>query len=87
MKKSKIFSWLLSIITLLALAVVGSYFIFDLEQSLAFPLMFFLMGLQQLVYGFYDHPRRTPKQRHFSLGMGLVIIAFDLFIVIPTYLG
>lgn len=73
------------IISLVALLFTLAY-IFDLISAIvAFPIIFAILGLQQLIYGLYVISKENRSLRFFSVVAGLLFLLFDFFIVMPEY--
>lgn len=73
------------LISLVALLFTLAY-IFDLiSGKVAFPVIFAILGLQQLIYGLIIIGKENRNLRIFSVIAGVFFLIFDFFIVMPKY--
>ena len=75
---------LLVFVTLLALVFPILYLINYIEANIAFPVMFTLMGLQQLTKGLLSKQSQSP-QNYFVIS-GIIFMAIGIGVVLPYYL-
>ncbi|MCT4687117.1 hypothetical protein [Vallitalea sp.] len=55
------------------------------SEKVAFPIIFTLLGCQQLFNGLFIVSRDNKKSRLFTIIFGSLFIIFGIFIVFPTY--
>ncbi len=72
----------LSCITIL---IPIGYLLGIISAKVAYPMVFILLGCQQLFRGLFIEPAQNKKTKMFSIVVGIGIIIFGVFIVIPTY--
>lgn len=81
-KRKKIIYFLIS---LMALLFPIGYLLGRIEAKVAFPLIFGLLGCQQLFYGFFIVPRENKRMRLFSIIFGSFFLLFSALVVFPMY--
>lgn len=56
-----------------------------ISAKIAFPIIFTLLGCQQLFNGLFIVQKNSKTQRTYSIVFGILFIVFGIFIVMPTY--
>lgn len=82
MRKRKV---VIGIITVLGLLVPVLFLAKIIEAKIAFPIIFILLGCQQLYNGLFVVPKENKILRKTSLVLGVLFTIFGIFIVIPWY--
>lgn len=70
----------------IVLAVSIGFLVGALEAKTAFPIIFVLLGCQQIFHGFLMVPKAQTKLKKWSLIAGTFFLLFAVGVVIPSYL-
>ena len=73
------------VISILAILLPAGYLLRIISAEVAFPIMFTLLGCQQLFHGLFIASKENKYLRAFSIILGSLFIFFGLFIVLPSY--
>lgn len=73
------------LITIVALIFPIGFLLNVISAKVAFPMMYFLMGLQQVYHGLFMTPHENKKSKKMSIIFGVLLIVFSVVFVIPQY--
>lgn len=72
-------------ISILTLIFPIGYLFGKISRKIAFPLMFTLMGCQQLYRGFFITPKDKKAERIFGFTFGVGLVIFGVYIAMTFY--
>jgi len=73
------------VISIIAISFPIGFLLGVISAKVAFPIIFTLLGCQQLFHGLFLAPKDNKTLRLFSIILGILFILFVIFIVFPTY--
>lgn len=84
-EKRKITFAIFVIISIFAITFPIGFLLNIIEAKVAFPMVFALLGVQQLINGIFISSKNNEKVDYFSTIFGIGFILFALIIVMPYY--
>lgn len=73
------------VISIIAILFPIGFLLDVISAKVAFPVMFTLIGCQQLFNGLFITSKDNKPSRLFSIIFGILFIIFGIFIVFPKY--